>query len=244
MINSKQLAIAIGASLVAIAAAAAPAEPAAEREVFVEQGQRKAGTESITGNASAPALERTGPRLGKASSAKNAARLASANQDFWIFDAYADVFFDEDLDGYYTRLEVEFDADTVYSSADVYAVLFLSLEGGPWNELTTTAIFEINGATGDDVYFVDTDLISGYPTGSYDVLIELYDAFDGAFVASIGPEDTTALFDLPLEDQIADQPGGGVVVVTEGGGGSAGFGAFGLLALALLARRRAGNRPL
>src|SRR5690606_3502977 len=64
----------------------------------------------------------------------------------------------------------------------------------------------IYGATSDDEYVVVTELETGYPTGSYDLLIELYDTYDGAFVADIGPEDDSGLGFLPLEDFNRDDP--------------------------------------
>ncbi len=67
-----------------------------------------------------------------------------------------------------------------------------------------------------------TELLSGYPTGSYDILIELFDAFDSTLLAFIGPEDTSELGFLPLEDIDRDTPfgGGHTIVVHDGGGGS------------------------
>jgi hypothetical protein len=130
------------------------------------------------------------------------------------------LFNDDDLDGYYHGIDVLFDADTVYEEADVYAVLYLSYEGGPWNEYTTTDTFRIFGATSDDEYVVVTELLTGYPRGSYDLLIDLYDTFDGQLVASYGPEDTSEFFNLPLEDFNRDDPrrGDSVIVVEKGGG--------------------------
>ncbi len=65
--------------------------------------------------------------------------------------------------------------------------------------------------------------MSGYPTGSYDLLIELFDAWDGTYLASFGPADTSELSYLPLEDFERDKPappGREVVIVEQGGGGS------------------------
>ncbi|MEM8983754.1 MAG: choice-of-anchor H family protein [Pseudomonadota bacterium] len=211
-----------------------------EREIFVEQGQRSASQNATKHEKSATPLNQSGPRKALLRPPTDAVTI---NQDFWIYSAFTDVQFDDDRDGFFTRLILDFDADTIFSSADVYAVLYLSLEGGPWNELTVTDVFTIFGAGAGDEYFVDTDLISGYPTGSYDLLIELYDAFDGSLVAEYGPNDALDLFDLPLEDQTRDEViivgGGQVIAVREGGGGA--LGVLGLLGLAALVaiRRRA-----
>lgn len=162
------------------------------------------------------------------------------NVEFWFFDASVELFSDYDHDGFYTGINVSFDADTVYNVADVYAVLYLSYELGPWNEYASTEDFTIFGASGDDEYFVETELVSGYLTGEYDILIELFDAYDGTFVASIGPEDLSSLSYLPLEDAGRDTPPSTTIIINEGGGGSLGL--LGLLALfgvAGLARTRA-----
>ena len=134
------------------------------------------------------------------------AAAAKGSDDFWIYYADVELFSDDDNDGYFYGIDVLFDADTYYEVADVYAALYLSYEGGPWNEYAVTDTFSIFGATSDDEYVVVTELMSGYPTGSYDLLIELYDAYDGAFVADMGPENNPDLAFLPLEDFNRDDP--------------------------------------
>ncbi len=153
----------------------------------------------------------------------------SPNVDFWIFDASVVLFSDLDRDGFYFGIDLIFDADTIYDVADVYAVLYLSYELGPWNEYASTEDFTIFGASGGDEYSIETELLSGYVTGSYDILIELFDASDGTFVASFGPDESSQLSNLPLEDAGRDTPPGTTIVVNEGGGGALGL--LGLLAL-------------
>ncbi|HNP63814.1 MAG TPA: choice-of-anchor H family protein [Woeseiaceae bacterium] len=142
----------------------------------------------------------------------------SGSLDFWIYDADVDLYGDLDRDGYYTGVDLLFDADTTYAVADVYAVIYLSYDFGPWNEYVTTQDFTIFGASGSDEYIVDTELVSGYPTGDYDILIELFDAYDGTFLTSFGPEDSSELSYLPLEDIGRDTPRDTTIVVTQGGG--------------------------
>lgn len=165
---------------------------------------------------------------------------ASPNTDFWIYSADVQLFADVDNDGYFAGIDLLFDADTYYDVADVYAVLYLSYEYGPWNEYAETDTFTIFGAAAGDEYVVETDLVEGYPTGSYDILIELYDAYDDTFVASLGPEDTAELAILPLEDIGRDTPAGTTqIVVNQGGGGSLGWLMIvALLGATLVLRRR------
>ena len=76
------------------------------------------------------------------------------------------------------------------------------------------------------------------PSGSYDILIELFDAYDDSRSwRTIGPDDTSELAFLPLEDaerDVADVPN--VTVVNHHGGGSTGIAL--ILVLALVALRR------
>ncbi len=171
----------------------------------------------------------------------------SPNTDFWFYSADIELFADDDRDGYYHGIDLWFDADTIYFSADVYAVVYLSLEGGPWIEYAETETFSIFGASGTDDYVVVTELLSGYPTGSYDVLIELFDAWDNSFVADLGPESTSELAFLPLEDAGRDVPfsSSPPIAVSRGGGGAADLvtlAVFALLAAAALTRRQ--RRPI
>ena len=161
------------------------------------------------------------------------------NTDFWFYTADVELFADRDRDGYYAGIDLLFDADTYYDIADVYAVIYLSYEYGEWNEYAETEVFTIFGASSSDEYVVETDLVQGYPTGNYDILIELYDAYDDAFVASFGPEDTSELSILPLEDAARDAPATTTqIVVNSGGGGSLSwFLLLGLAAAGALTRR-------
>ena len=162
--------------------------------------------------------------------------LQAGSYDFWIYDVDVILFNDDDRDGYYHGIDLLFDADTYFSSAEVYAVLYLSYEGGPWNEYGVTEDFWIYGTSADDEYVMVTELMQGYPTGDYDLLIELFDAWDGSFVASYGPEDTSELAYLPLEDFNRDAPVEETrVVVNSGGGGAMDGWLLGAFFLVLLA---------
>ena len=167
----------------------------------------------------------------------------NAGNDFWFYTADIILFNDDDFDGYYWGIDLLFDADTYYDVADVYAVVYLSFEGGPWNEVAVTESFPIFGATSDDEYVLVTELLSGYPTGEYDVLIELLDSFDGAFLAEFGPWDTSELGFLPLEDANRDDPHfDDPVVVVHGGGGATSWWMISLMLLLLLGTALRNNR--
>lgn len=186
-------------------------------------------------------LETDGPRtkspgvLAYSKTGSSATASQAASPDVWFYSADIILFGDDDIDGYYFGIDLLFDADTAWSAFDVYAVTYLSFEGGPWNEYAVTEDFTIFGSSGSDEYVLVTELMSGYPTGDYDLLIELFDTFDGAFLASYGPEETSALSFLPLEDFHRDAPVQEVVIIeSHGGGGSLDGWLLGVLILFLL----------
>jgi hypothetical protein len=186
-------------------------------------------------------IQEKGARVKPSSSGKTGAGLATSQTssfDFWIYEADIILFGDDDEDGHFYGIDLLIDADTIYGVADVYAAVYLSLDGGPWNEYAVTDDFTIFGAVGTDEYVLITELMSGYPRGSYDLLIELFDAYDGSFVASLGPEDTSELAYLPLEDFDRDAPRVVTpIIVSQGGGGATGLFTLSMLAIAGLRRR-------
>lgn len=166
---------------------------------------------------------------------------AGAN-DFWIYEADVVLFGDDDNDGFFYGIDLLIDADTVWLSADVYAVLYLSLDGGPWNEYAVTEDFRIAGARAEDEYVIVTELQSGYPSGDYDLLIELFSSDSGEFLADFGPEADSALGFLPLEDFNRDAPTFDTPVTVSRGGGGGATGIFGLLLVGAVVLSRSARR--
>ncbi len=160
----------------------------------------------------------------------------------WVDYATVGVSTDFDGDGYYTRINLDFDVDTDYLLTDVYARLFLSLEQGPWIEYAATDDFVVQ-AVGGDAFYVDTDLVEGFPSGYYDLRIEVYDAVDDYLLATYGPPESAELTFLPLEDEFEDsgfvnEP---VLTISDSGGGGS-MGGLTLLALLLITAVRFTNR--
>ena len=166
----------------------------------------------------------------RVSTKASSVQSTSVNTDFWFYLADVELYGDSDRDGYYSGIDLLFDVDTYYSVAVIYAVAYLSYEGGPWEEYAVTEDFTIFGSSGTDDYVIVTDLVSGYPRGDYDILIEVFDADTSEFLAWFGPEDTSELSFLPLEDMERDAPAPETRVIVNSGGG----GASDLLLLALL----------
>ncbi len=193
-------------------------------------------------------LETDGPRDNSSAAlpgGKAGSGLASSKartDEFWFYSADVILFGDDDNDGYFFGIDLLFDVDTIWSVADVYAVTYLSYEGGPWNEYAVTEDFTVFDTSSDDEFNIVTELDSGYLRGSYDILIEIFDADTGEYLTSFGPDETSDLGFLPLEDFNRDKP---IVVIlpratsnTHGGGGATGVGMLLALIGALGIRRR------
>ena len=165
----------------------------------------------------------------------------AGSADFWFYSADVILFGDDDNDGYFYGIDLLFDVDTIWTAVDVYAVTYLSYEGGPWNEYAATEDFTLFDTSPDDDYNIVTELESGYLTGSYDVLIEIFDAVTGEFLVGFGPEDTSDLGFLPLEDFDRDAPISVVPIATSHGHGGGSIGIW--LLLVLLLARFAAGRP-
>ncbi len=141
--------------------------------------------------------------------------------DFSIYTATSYWKNDYDYDGYNQTFSVTFDAD-LYSYdnnqiAEVYAVLYLSRNGGDWVEYHTTNTFVIESDLDADEYEVITTLVSGYPPSDYDVLIDLYTVGYSNIVATYSSDDSNALYALPLESADFDEPYVEVIEVIDAG---------------------------
>jgi len=162
--------------------------------------------------------------------------------DSYIYTAKTDLFSDFDNDGYFHHLRVTFDADSNFDTARLYAIVYISADGKAWEQVYETDDFTVHGSSPDDAYEVETDLVSGYSTGLYDVLVELYDATSGTLVDSYGPNESPDFSVRPLEDSYRDgdpPPPDPAPPVTTGGGGAIDWLTLpALLAAAVWARRR------
>jgi hypothetical protein len=122
---------------------------------------------------------------------------------FVIYEGYSSLIEDYDGDGYYQTFSVTFDADLVtyyaHEEAVVYAELYLSENGGPWEHYYSTDSFVIHGESTDDEFEVYSTLAQGFTTNHYDVLIDLYEEGYPNIVASYSSDDSSSLYGLPLE---------------------------------------------
>ena len=124
--------------------------------------------------------------------------------NFSIYNVNTNLISDMDYDGFYHRFSITIDADTSYTDADVYAKIYLSYEGGPWNYMATSDIYHIHSDSAQDAFTIETELTDGFHAGYYDVRVELYDADYNEWVLSYGPYDDSSINALPLEDSYND----------------------------------------
>lgn len=133
-----------------------------------------------------------------------------AYTDFAIYGATTLLQDDYDSDGFYQTFSVSFDADIISYTTnpwdEVYALLYISKNGGPWTHYYTTDNFLIEGESELDEYEVITTFLSGYSTDHYDILIDLYQEGYSDIVASYSADDSNALYALPLESADYDEP--------------------------------------
>ena len=122
------------------------------------------------------------------------------DQHFSIYDFDVELLSDIDGDGFHHALNVIFDVDVDYDGATLYAKLYLSREGGPWIQYNTTNLFHIFENDIEDEYEVTTELIDGYPTGYYAVLVEIYSLNHVDVVASVILDHHNLGRDIMLED--------------------------------------------
>lgn len=127
----------------------------------------------------------------------------------YIHDAAVLLFDDNDGDGYYSQLRVDFDVDSPYADYfDVYAELFVRRVGdAQWTHYYTTDVFEIYYDYGSDEYSVTTRLNTGFPPDNYEVLIDLFEYGYSDIVDTLDPYDDYDLTNLPLEDKTYESSG-------------------------------------
>lgn len=165
------------------------------------------------------------------------------NADFILYDASTELISDFDNDGFYHRFNVLIDVDTVFETAYIYAELYLSYEGGPWNHYATSDNYHIYGDSELDSFIIETELADGFPSGYYDVRIEVYDADYDEWLLSYGPYDDASLSVLPLEDSYHDENDTVIIypvetkIVVAGHGGSMSCWLFLVPALIAVTRR-------
>ena len=152
------------------------------------------------------ALDQQGFRMESTAKAVHIVTISEIHSaDFILYDASTELISDFDNDGFYHRFNVLIDVDTVFETAYIYAELYLSYEGGPWNHYATSDNYHIHSDSELDSFIIETELADGFPPGYYDLRIEVYDADYDEWLLSYGPYDDASLSALPLEDSYHDE---------------------------------------
>jgi len=149
---------------------------------------------------------------------------------YWIYDSWVTLDTDIDYDGYFSAFTVEFDADTIFANVPVYAVIYLG-QNERYQSIHVTSEFSLYGDDSTDGFVVESALISGFPSGDYDILIELYDAYTDELVAFSDAYDDADLSYVSLESNNYEYVVEDTVVVVEEYGGATSL--FTILSLGL-----------
>jgi hypothetical protein len=193
-------------------------------------------------------LQKPSSSQGSDLSLRQSNRMASNYTDsvqFELFDTWVDISGDLDQDGYYHHIKVSFDADVNTQTTEaVYAKIFLSYQGGPWFQLSTTDLFEIYSNSADDSFEILNELEQGFEPGDYEVLIELHSLYHNGIVSQRVVQLDRSGYLITLEDLDHDQPAYSVEYVDsyEYAAVSGSFSSVGLLLLGLLGMFRPGFR--
>ncbi|MFB0980756.1 MAG: choice-of-anchor H family protein [Alteromonadaceae bacterium] len=214
-----------------------------QRQLIIEENKRAEIPDQLNGKATSKTratLANASNKVVLNANRSNTSQKSQSNYyaDFTIYSAVSFLHDDYDGDGFYQTFSVTFDAD-IYSytnnpMGEVYALLYLSKNGGPWTHYFTTDTFIIEGESDLDEYEVISTFMSGYATDHYDVLIDLYQVGYTDVVASLSSNDTDALYALPIESAEYDKH---YVEEVEINGGSM-FGLILPLLIVLLTRKR------
>lgn len=148
----------------------------------------------------------------------------------WFHSVNLTLSGDINHNGYFHRLEVEFDADTSAPYLQVFAEYTLLPSYGNERVYYTSSVFELYRESADDWLAIDTVLEDSFAADDYLLTIRLFDAATGYMIAEISGFDDANLDYLALEDYNRDSyvPDTSTVEVH---GGSTGM--FWLLALCL-----------
>ena len=156
--------------------------------------------------------------------------VVSSINEFWIYESWVTLEQDIDYDiaRGLTHGQMLFDADTIFTPAPVYAVLYLG-KNDVYESIHVSSEFYIYSEDSTDTFTIESTLVSGYPPGEDDILLELYDADTEMLVAYTDAYDDSALAYLPLESENNEYVVEDTVVIVEEHGG-----AWSLLPLCLL----------
>ncbi|GGF73229.1 choice-of-anchor H family protein [Alteromonas lipolytica] len=167
-------------------------------------------------------------------------RTATHSVDYWFYDATVTLYNDRDYDGYYASFDLEFDADSTYYRTPVYAIVYLGTNDY-YEAFHVTSVFNLYADSSDDSVLLESELVTGYPSNDYDILIELIDAQTDQVLATIDAYEDADLSYQSMESFDYDRPVTSEVVI-ETHGGSWGVWTSIIVVLTILLRRTSVRR--
>lgn len=161
---------------------------------------------------------------------------ASHSVDYWFYDAQMTLYTDRDYDGYYASFDLEFDADTNYYQAPVYAIVYLGTNDY-YEAFHVTSVFNLYSDSSDDGVLLESELVTGYPSDDYDVLIELIDAETDQILATIDAYEDADLSYQSMESVDYDRPVTSEVIVETQAGSWGLWSSLTVIGLIIMRRR-------
>ncbi len=128
----------------------------------------------------------------------------SIGHGLWIYDLLINLTVDNDADGHYSTFSITLDIDNSFNPRDVYAVLYLSRNNGPWLEYAVTSNFTVSGNSASDSISIVTSLETGYPSDYYDLHAEIFDANTNELLLTYGPAQSGHVIGIPFESEYSD----------------------------------------
>lgn len=148
---------------------------------------------------------RTQTRSASANASSNFHHQTQNRPQVWINNIGTLLFDDHDGDGYHSGFSVTMDVDSEFGDTEVYAKIYLEPSGMSSVLLHTTERFSIYGTTIGDEYRVDTELRNNYEADTYNVSIDIHDAWSDVLLDTANERGFTNLRQLPLESSDLNQ---------------------------------------
>jgi hypothetical protein len=115
-----------------------------------------------------------------------------------VYDVWFNLIEDTDGDGYFHQFEVSFDVDTQYAQQEIYVVG--KLIGATSQQLFETEHYHIESDSGADSYQTTVLLSDGYPSGEYNMELNVYDAQTDTLLLHVNGQHDQDMWGLYLED--------------------------------------------
>ncbi len=117
----------------------------------------------------------------------------------WIADIGTLLFDDYDGDGYHSGFSLTMDIDSEFGDTDVYIKIYMQPAGENLLLLHQTERFTVYGVSIGDEYRVDTELRNNYVANTYNLVIDIHDAWDDTLLDTANSRGFDNLKSLPLE---------------------------------------------